>query len=87
MAPDGRIATAALDLLFEPLPAGPLESPVAIAAFTHRLTQFGERLRESLAVLSGVDPESARILEALDTEIRDWTASLQAPTDKEPNLA
>jgi starvation-inducible DNA-binding protein len=72
VAPDGRIGTAYQDLLFEPLPDGPLEAGSAVAAFTHRLTQFGSRLVESLDILEPVDPESARILAALNQEIADW---------------
>ena len=87
VAPDGRIATASLDMLFEPVPTGPLEAPTAVEAFTHRLTQFGDRLRESLDVVAGTDPESGRVLQALDTEIVEWTASFGVPTGTETDPA
>ncbi|MBT8203023.1 MAG: hypothetical protein HKN74_01650 [Acidimicrobiia bacterium] len=87
VAPDGRIGTASLDLLFEPLPTGPLEAAAAVAAFTHRLTQFGDRLRESLDVVIGADPESAPVLEALDAEIVEWAASFGIPTEPETDSA
>lgn len=87
VAPDGRIGTAFWDLLFEPLPAGPLEASAAVTAFIHRLTQFGDRLRESLDVVTGADPDSAGVLEALQTEIVTWTASFGFPTDPEPHPA
>ncbi|HZJ48683.1 MAG TPA: hypothetical protein VFD97_06590 [Acidimicrobiia bacterium] len=74
VAPDGRIGTAYQDLLFEPLPSGPLDARSAVTAFSSRLTQFGYRVGESLQILeeSDPDPESARILEALNEEIVGW---------------
>lgn len=74
VAPDGRIGTAYQDLLFEPLPLGPLDAGTAVSAFSHRLTQFGYRVGETLQILeeSEADPESARILNALNEEIAGW---------------
>ena len=39
VAPDGRIGTAYQDLLFDPLPSGPIDLPQAMGAFTRRLTE------------------------------------------------
>ena len=74
VAPDGRISTAYQDLLFEPLPLGPLDAGSAVSAFSHRLTQFGYRVGETLQILeeSDPDPESARIVEALNEEVAEW---------------
>jgi DNA-binding ferritin-like protein len=74
VAPDGRIGTAYQDLLFEPLPLGPLDGGTAVSAFSHRLTQFGYRVGETLQILeeSDADQESARILNALNEEIAVW---------------
>lgn len=73
IAPDGRIGTAYLDLLFEPLPEGPLDPESAVLAFTHRLSQFGGRITESLEIIGSTDPDSGSILEALNVEILRWT--------------
>lgn len=75
VAPDGRIGTAYQDLLFEPLPVGPLDRESAVVAFTHRLSQFGGRLVQSLEIIGSADPDSSSILEALNTEIMHWTES------------
>lgn len=72
VAPDGRIGTAYLDQLFEPLPPGPLDAKTAVTAFSHRLSQFGDRIRESLETLEEADPDSAQILHILTAEISQW---------------
>jgi starvation-inducible DNA-binding protein len=74
--PDGRIGTAYQDLLFEPLPPGPLDASRALTAFSHRLTQFGSRMSESMQILERSDPESHGVLLALHGEITQWTDRL-----------
>lgn len=73
VAPDGRISTAYMDQLFAPLPPGPLDAKTAITAFTHRLSQLGHRIRESMQILEGSDPKSEQTLRAINTEISQWT--------------
>lgn len=72
VAPDGRIAAAYLDQLFEPLPAGPIDAKSAVTALSHRLSQLGGRIRESLESLGEADPDSAQILQTLTAEISQW---------------
>lgn len=70
--PDGRVGTAYQDLLFEPLPGGPLEPSEVVSAFTPRLAQFGARLTDGITIVSRADLESASILESIQTEVADW---------------
>ncbi len=70
--PDGRIRTAYQDLLFEPLPAGPIGPAEAIEAFVHRLNQLGSRVQESRSVLRGADVESAELLDGISEAILAW---------------
>ena len=73
LAPDGRISTAYLDQLFVPLPPGPIDAETAVTAFTHRLSQLGSRIRESMQVLERHDPESEQTLRVINAEISQWT--------------
>lgn len=82
IAPDGRIGTAYQDLLFEPLPAGPIDPPQAIGAFTRRLAQFGARIRESRDLLQQIDSPSAVILTSISEEIRHWTDEFTWPVSQ-----
>ncbi len=71
--PDGRIGTAYHDLLFQPVPSGPLDAQSAVVALSHRLNQFGGRISESLDIIGPTDPGSRSILETLNAEILRWT--------------
>ena len=73
LSPDSRIATNYHDLLFDQLPAGPFTEEQGVAAFTHRLTQFAGRLRDSIDYFSTSDAIAASIVTALQDEIRRWT--------------
>ena len=79
IAPDGRVSTAYQDLLFDPLPSGPIDPPQAIGTFTRRLAQFGARIRESQDVLGQIDSASAAILTSISEEISNWTDELTRP--------
>jgi starvation-inducible DNA-binding protein len=81
-APDGRIGTAYQDLLFDPLPSGPIEPNQAISAFIRRLAQFGARIHESLEALQQMDPRAADLLTSISEEVKRWTGEFTWPESK-----
>lgn len=72
VAPDGRVGTSYHDLLFDPLPIGPLDAEEGTAALVHRVAQMGDRVRQSLAITEKADPDSASVLRAVSDEIAVW---------------
>lgn len=70
--PDGRVHTAAHDLLFAPLDAGPIDQPQAVEDFVERLLQMGSRLQTSRSILAQSDPRSADVLASITSEISTW---------------
>lgn len=79
IAPDGRIGTAYQDLLFDPLPSGPIDPSHAMSAFTRRLAQFGARIHQSRDLLQQSDYQAAAILTSISDEIRNWTDNFTWP--------
>lgn len=80
VAPDGTVAAVYQDLLFEPLPAGPFDLRSATMAFAPRLEQLDHRLRGSVAIIDGLDPESADLLNTIADDVSAWTRHLTADT-------
>ena len=80
VAPDGRVGTSYHDLLFDPLPVGPLDADAGIAALVHRVAQMGGRIRQSLEILEDADPDSAAVLRAVSDEIAAWPSAEAAAT-------
>lgn len=81
VAPDGRVGTTYHDLLFDPLPAGPFDGATGTAALVRRVAQMGDRVRESLEILEGADPESGDVLRAVSEEIASWPSAHGSPTN------
>ena len=79
IAPDGRIGTAYHDLLFDPLPAGPIDPAPAVGAFTRRLAQFGARIHESRELLQQWDRQAADLLMSIAEEITNWAEEFTWP--------
>lgn len=77
VAPDGRVGTSYHDLLFDQLPAGPIDVDTATAGLVRRVAQMGDRIRQSRSILDEADPESANVLRAVSDEIAAWPSGAE----------